>query len=129
MVHQAVKDHMTQGAKKGAHGHGSPGGRLGLCKPEKPVVRDLLVPLSQQEVADHWGDEHHKVCNDHCTENGVGWAVEHVRPGQHANSWLDVHGHLGNAEGDHTEIAIKTWLDDEGCAHVKRRKWQFHSPS
>jgi len=22
-------------------------------------------------------------------------------------------GHLGNAEGDHAEVALKTWLDDK----------------
>ena len=89
---------------------------------------DLLVPLAQQEIADHWRDKHYQVRNDQRTENGVAWAVQHIRTGQHANAWLDIHGNLRDAEGDHADVSAQCRLGNERCAHVEWRKWQSPSP-
>ncbi len=128
MVDQTVKEHMAQGAKNGSHDHCQLRGNRRLRKPMQLMVRDLLIPLAQQEVADHWSDEHHHVRNDQRTENGVGWAMQHVRTGQHTNAWLNVHGNLRDAEGDHADVSVQCGLGNERGAQVKWCKWQFLSP-
>jgi hypothetical protein len=53
--------------------------------------------------------------------------VKNVRAGQHSNTRFNVHCNLSNAEGNHTEVPAKHWLNNERSTHVEWCKWQFIS--
>ena len=127
MVHQTVQGNMTQGAEKSAHSHGSLG-NLGLHKPRQLVVSDFLVPPPQKLVANAGCNKQHEACNDQCAKNRVGRAVKLGRAGQHADTRLNVHGNLSDAEGDHAEVSVEPGLSNERGTHVEWRKWQISLP-
>jgi hypothetical protein len=54
--------------------------------------------------------------------------MQHIRTGQHANAWLNVHGDLRDADSDHADVSVQYGLGDERGAHVEWCKWQFESP-
>lgn len=46
--------------------------------------------------------------------------MQHGGAAQHAHQGLNVHRHLGNAEGEHTEVAPGHGLEGQASAHVER---------